>query len=242
MASSLWQKLLSCNYPRLDPFKPTDLVPLLDKLTTTATTTIYLPYHIFGGGPYFRWQWGGQAEWQQLLFAWLGMCRLWGLETEKLCQTRSAEQFLADWCLAIPFFQRLNLLQKHAGTFLPKVLWLAACLFWKRMSFFQRLYHISFFPMAVGCILPAIKGYIAHPFVFQMFVFSQAVCHNLFFKGCRQPFFAKAAGNLFCKGCGLPFPHLLPFFQRFYFGWNLPQSFFPKEPPFFQRLPFLHKF
>ena len=95
-----------------------------------------------------------------------------------------------------------------------------------------------------GCWLhiPAIKGYIAHPFVFQMFVFSQAVCHNLFFKGCRQPFFAKAAGNLFCKGCGLPFPHLLPFFQRFYFGWNLPQSFFPKEPPFFQRLPFLHKF
>lgn len=76
MASSLWQKLLSCNYPRLDPFKPTDLVPLLDKLTTTATTTIYLPYHIFGGGPYFRWQWGGQAEWQQLLFAWLGMCKL----------------------------------------------------------------------------------------------------------------------------------------------------------------------
>lgn len=108
-----------------------------------------------------------------------------------------------------------------------------------------------FFPKTVpyiifsnGCWLhiPAIKGYIAHPFVFQMFVFSQAVCHNHFFKGCRQPFFAKAAGNLFCKGCGLPFPHLLPFFQRFYFGWNLPQSFFPKEPPFFQRLPFLHKF
>ena len=108
-----------------------------------------------------------------------------------------------------------------------------------------------FFPKTVpyiifsnGCWLhiPAIKGYIAHPFVFQMFVFSQAVCHNLFFKGCRQHFFAKAAGNLFCKGCGLPFPHLLPFFQRFYFGWNLPQSFFPKEPPFFQRLPFLHRF
>lgn len=102
-----------------------------------------------------------------------------------------------------------------------------------------------FFPKTVpyiifsnGCWLhiPAIKGYIAHPFVFQMFVFSQAVCHNLFFKGCRQPFFAKAAGNLFCKGCGLPFPHLLPFFQRFYFGWNLPQSFFPKEPPFFPKV------
>ena len=102
-----------------------------------------------------------------------------------------------------------------------------------------------FFPKTVpyiifsnGCWLhiPAIKGYIAHPFVFQMFVFSQAVCHNLFFKGCRQPFFAKAAGNLFCKGCGLPFPHLLPFFQRFYFSWNLPQSFFPKEPPFFPKV------
>ena len=102
-----------------------------------------------------------------------------------------------------------------------------------------------FFPKTVpyiifsnGCWLhiPAIKGYIAYPFVFQMFVFSQAVCHNLFFKGCRQPFFAKAAGNLFCKGCGLPFPHLLPFFQRFYFGWNLPQSFFPKEPPFFPKV------
>ena len=98
------------------------------------------------------------------------------------------------------------------------------------------------FPNGCWLHIPAIKGYIAHPFVFQMFVFSQAVCHNLFFKGCRQPFFAKAAGNLFCKGCGLPFPHLLPFFQRFYFGWNLPQSFFPKEPPFFQGLPFLHKF
>ena len=82
-----------------------------------------------------------------------------------------------------------------------------------------------------GCWLhiPAIKGYIAHPFVFQMFVFSQAVCHNLFSKAAGNLFFAKAAGNLFCKGCGLPFPHLLPFFQRFYFGWNLPQSFFQRS-------------
>ena len=56
-----------------------------------------------------------------------------------------------------------------------------------------------FFPKTVpyiifsnGCWLhiPAIKGYIAHPFVFQMFVFSQAVCHNLF---------SKAAGNLFLQ-------------------------------------------
>lgn len=151
MASSLWQKLLSCNYPRLDPFKPTDLVPLLDKLTTTATTTIYLPYHIFGGGPYFRWQWGGQAEWQQLLFAWLGMCKLWGLETEKLCQTRSAEQFLADWCLAIPFFSKAQPVAKACRYLFAKGS-VTGCLFWKRMSFLQRLYHISFFPMAVGCI------------------------------------------------------------------------------------------
>ena len=48
MASSLWQKLLSCNYPRLDPFKPTDLVPLLDKLTTTATTIPTIPYYWWG--------------------------------------------------------------------------------------------------------------------------------------------------------------------------------------------------
>lgn len=212
MASSLWQKLLSCNYPRLDPFKPTDLVPLLDKLTTTATTTIYLPYHIFGGGPYFRWQWGGQAEWQQLLFAWLGMCKLWGLETEKLCQTRSAEQFLADWCLAIPFFQRLNLLQKHAGTFLPKVLWLAAC--FERGCLFSKdctIYHFSQWLLA---------AYSCHQRIYSTPFCFPNVC---FFTGSLpQPFFQRLQATFFCKGCRQPFlQRLWPTFPTF-------ATFFPK--------------
>ena len=70
--------------------------------------------------------------------------------------------------------------------------------------------------------------------------------HNLFFKGYSTPFlqmffafskqsattfFPKAASNLFCKGCAyIPYP----FLQRVFL-----LAFFPKEPPFFQRLPFL---
>ena len=88
------------------------------------------------------------------------------------------------------------------------------CLFWKRMSFFQRLYHISFFSNAVGCILPAIKGYIAHPFVFQMFVF--------FHRQFATTFFSKAAGNLFCKGCRQPF------LQRLWPTFPTSATFFPK--------------
>ena len=179
------------------------------------------------GSSYFLlgWECASSEVWKQKNFAKLDL-----LSSSWLIDALPYLFFKGSTCcksMQVPFCQRfcdwLPVLKEDV--FFPKtvpyIIFSNGC--WLHTSCHQRIYST--------------------PFCFPNVCFFTGSLPQPFFQRLQATFFfAKAAGNLFCKGCGLPFPHLLPFFQRFYFGWNLPQSFFPKEPPFFQRLPFLHKF
>ena len=66
------------------------------------------------------------------------------------------------------------------------------------------------------------------PFCFPNVCFSQAVCHNLFFKGCRQPFLQRLQATFFAKVVAY-LSHICYLFSK---GFIL-VGIFPN--PFFQR-------
>ena len=181
------------------------------------------------GSSYFLlgWECASSEDWKQKNFAKLDL-----LSSSWLIDALPYLFFKGSTCcksMQVPFCQRfcdwVPVLKEDV--FFPKtvpyIIFSNGC--WLHTSCHQRIHDI------------------AHPFVFQMFVFfSQAVCHNLF---------SKAAGNLFCKGCRQPFlqrlwptfPTFATFFPKVFLVGIFPNPFFfPKEQPVFQRLPFLHTF
>ena len=155
------------------------------------------------GSSYFLlgWECASSEVWKQKNFAKLDL-----LSSSWLIDALPYLFFKGSTCcksMQVPFCQRF-------------CDWLPAC--FERGCLFSKdctIYH--FFQWLLAAYSCHQRIY-STPFCFPNVCFFTGSLPQPFFKGCRQPFFAKAAGNLFCKGCGLPFPHLLPFFQRFYFG------------------------
>ena len=174
------------------------------------------------GSSYFLlgWECASSEDWKQKNFAKLDL-----LSSSWLIDALPYLFFKGSTCcksMQVPFCQRfcdwVPVLKEDV--FFPKtvpyIIFSNGC--WLHTSCHQRIHDI------------------AHPFVFQMFVFFTGSLPQPFFQRLQATFFAKAAGNLFCKGCGLPFPHLLPFFQRFFWLESSPIFFFSKGATFFPKV------
>ena len=152
------------------------------------------------GSSYFLlgWECASSEDWKQKNFAKLDL-----LSSSWLIDALPYLFFKGSTCcksMQVPFCQRfcdwVPVLKEDV--FFPKtvpyIIFSNGC--WLHTSCHQRIHDI------------------AHPFVFQMFVF--------FHRQFATTFFSKAAGNLFCKGCRQPFlQRLWPTFPTF-------ATFFPK--------------
>ena len=173
------------------------------------------------GSSYFLlgWECASSEDWKQKNFAKLDL-----LSSSWLIDALPYLFFKGSTCcksMQVPFCQRfcdwVPVLKEDV--FFPKtvpyIIFSNGC--WLHTSCHQRIHDI------------------AHPFVFQMFVFSQAVCHNLFFKGCRQPFLQRLQATFFAKVVAY-LSHICYLFSKGFFGWNLPQPFFSKGATFFPKV------